>query len=218
MSDGSEFIAESLEELLASIAQGIHDAQDALNAMPTVDGFGRNLPTYHLPYLDFNVQVEMESVSASTGSNFLRISPVNSNQTSTKEISSTISGRIVSIPPGEGLPTPLLSLASEKISPRKYKIMLNAINTAGEALIGQRVELNINLPASVLLSESMGITLTSKGANTALKDALLVTDELGNAGTEFTIDSEVDVKAQLVLTAELQGQTAHLNISVDINV
>lgn len=212
MSNGSRFVTESLEALLVSIADGVRDAQDALSSAPPVDAFGRPMPTYHLPYLDFEVKVNMETVTSGAGAVFLRINPVGGGNASSRDISTTISGRLVAVPPGEGLPTPILTLSSERETARRHRIRLTAMNSSGEILAGQGIELNINMDASRQLSTVEGVNLTNKRAGTTLRDAILVTDEAGTAETIFNIDPGLPAKALLVLTAELGTETTSLTV------
>ncbi len=212
MSNDSRFVTESLEALLVSIADGVREAQDALNSAPPVDAFGRSMPTYHLPYLDFEVKVDMETATTGGGSMFLRINPLGGGGTTTRDISSTISGRLVAVPPGEGLPTTILTISSQRETARRHKIQVTAVNSAGEILSGQGIELNINMDASRQLSAVEGVNLTNKRAGTKLKDAILVTDDMGTAETIFSIDSGLPLKAVLVLTAELGGEATSLTV------
>ena len=57
----SRFVGNSIEELLVSLAEGVREAQIALNEGPLVGPSGRPLATYHLPYLDFTIQVDMQT-------------------------------------------------------------------------------------------------------------------------------------------------------------
>ncbi len=214
MSNDSQYISESLEALLVSIADGVREAQDSLSSAPPIDIYGRPVPGYHIPYLDFQVQVEMETVTTNSGGIRLRINPLGGKTSTTKtsETSSTLSGRLVAIPPGEGLPVPSLYMLSERISARQHKILVTATNSAGEVLAGQAIELNINMEASRQLSLADGISLTSKRAGTNVEDAILITDENGTAETVLRIDPKLPAKASLVLTAELGPQNAHLTV------
>lgn len=213
MSENSRFVAESLEALLVSIAEGVRDAQDALSEAPPLDAYGRALPTYHLPYLDFEVKVDAETVKDTAGTMFLRITPFGGNKgKASQEISSTISGRLMAVPPGEGLPTPILSMSSLRLSSRSHKIVVTAMNTAGEILSGHGIELNINMEASRELSLAQGESLTSARSGTGLTDAILVTDETGTAETTFNINSGLPAKVMFVLTAELGTGIASLTV------
>ena len=172
------------------------------------------MPSYHLPYLDFEVKVEAETVKTSSGSVFLRIGAFGADKgNSSQEISSTISGRLVAVPAGEGLPTPILAMTSARLSSRRHRIVVTAINSAGEILVGQGIELNINMLASRELSEARGGTLNSPRSGTGLDDVILVTDEAGSAETILNIDSSLSAKVMFVLTAELGTGIASLSVS-----
>ncbi len=212
MGNEDRFVSESLEALLVSIADGVREAQDALNNIKPVDAFGRAMPTYHMPYLDFELQVEMETVTTASGSRFLRINPKTGSSSSTREVTSTISGRLVAVPPGDGLPTPLLTLSSQWKKSRVYEINVSAVNSAGEILAGQAIELNINLEASRQLSETEGVKLPAKLEGTNVSEAILITDETGSASTLFTIGARIPAKAVLVLSAELGSEVANLTV------
>ncbi len=219
MRDESRFVTESLEALLVSIADGVRDAQDALNSAPPVDAFGRPMATYHLPYLDFNLYVEMNTVATQNNSNRLWMKPADANTLSERSVTSTISGRLISVPPGEGLPTPVLTISSrlEKKLQNKstYKITVTASNSSGEILVGQSIELNINIDASTRLSKAQGIALPEKLKGANLTDVILVTDQSGMAETVLTIlisNKNVPAKAFVVLSAELGAEVANLTI------
>lgn len=213
MSNESRFVTESLEALLVSIADGVRDAQDVLSSAPPVDTFGRAMPSYHLPYLDFEMKVDAETVNSPGGSIFLRINPKGATGDTTREISSSISGRLMAVPPGEGLPSPVLAISSLRLSARRHKIVVTAINTAGEILAGQSVELNINMEASRELSVVEGVELVSQRAGTTLADVIPVTNTEGEAETTFTIDSSLPSKVVFVVTAELGTAQASVVIS-----
>lgn len=214
MSNESRFVSESLEALLVSIADGVREAQDSLSSASSVDVFGRPMTTYHLPHLDFTLEVNMETV-ANTGSKgglLLRIQK-GVQSTTSREITSTLSGRLVAIPPNEGLPTLLLTISSERKTARSHNITVSATNSAGEILMGQAIELNINKEASIKLSEAENVNLSTLRPATKLSDVILMTDESGTAQTLFTIDPNVPAKAVLVITAELGNEAASLSVT-----
>lgn len=210
--EDSRFVSESLEALLVSIADGVREAQDVLSSAPPIDSFGRPTTTYHLPYLDFELMVDMETITKPGKAPWLKIRPRTSTE-ATRNVSSTISGRLVAIPPNEGLPKIVLTIASERLSARSHRILLSAVNSAGEILAGQGIELNINMDASKQLSQLEGINLTSKRSGTKLEDVILLTDANGSAETVFHIDPGLPAKAVLVLTAEIGTENASLSVS-----
>lgn len=215
MTDETGFVADSIEELLLSIADGVREAQEALNALPPVDQFGRPQNGYHLPYLDFDIEVEISSVTVdSGGKKILRrvFSPKNSS-TGSKEVTSRISGRLVSIPPGEGLPVPRLLTSSTKASARQHDITVRAANSAGEVLAGKRIEFNIDLEASTKLSAAEGINFRQKRAGTRLTEAEVVTDAEGVAHTRLTVASNEVPRAVISVAVTLGLATTSLIIS-----
>lgn len=214
MSNESRFVSESLQALLVSIADGVREAQEVMSSAPSMDAFGRPMTTYHLPHLDFKLEVNMETVAKTGGGGLLlkiRRAPAGS---STRDVSSTLSGRLVAIPPGEGLPIQILTITSKPETARRHRITVNAINSAGEILLGQAIELNINMAASKQLSAIEGVTLNSLRAGTRLRDVILITDESGTAETVLNIDGSLAAKAVLVVSAELGVENVNLSVAV----
>ncbi|MFO1368499.1 MAG: hypothetical protein U1F46_05835 [Marinagarivorans sp.] len=212
MSDNSQFVAESLAELLVAIANGVREAQEALSQMPALDRLGRPMPSYHLPYLDFQLQVDMDSTTSESGARLLRVLPLaNSQKTTSQQISSTLSGRFVAVPPGEGLPVPVLQLRAERVN-GVYQLNVQLNNSAGEVLVGAAVEINLNQAASLSLSAVDGVSLTSL-KNTRLQQALVRTDDSGRASTRLELDNSLPAKTTVVVTAEYGQYTASISVS-----
>jgi hypothetical protein len=212
MSDSSQFVAESLAELLVAIANGVREAQEALSQMPVLDRLGRPMPSYHLPFLDFQLQVDMDTTQTESGARLLRVLPLgNSQKTSSQQISSTLSGRFVAVPPGEGLPVPVLQLRAERID-GAVRLAVQLSNSANEALVGATVELNINTQASQRLSAADGVTL-SDFSPARLEQVVLRTDESGRASTQLQLGAGLPGKATLVITAEFGQFSASVSVS-----
>lgn len=218
MPDDSRFVAESVEEMLVALASGIREAQEALSEIMPYDRFGRPLPSYHIPYLDFQIAVDIETERQGGGGRpVLRIrqaaaAPATTSQTS--HTSSTISGRLVAVPPGEGLPMPAVQLTAEPAGARARRILIQLTNSAGELLGGQRVELNIDAAASDMLSRANAAKKPAPQAGTQLSEAILVTDERGEARTTLTLGAE-DEKAVVVLKAQVGVATARLSVTAE---
>jgi hypothetical protein len=214
MSDDSRFVAESVEEMLVALANGVREAQEALSETMPFDRFGRALPSYHIPYLDFQIAVEVDTErQGGGGRSIFRIraaQPTTTNQTSTT--SSTISGRLVAVPPGEGLPVPSMLLSAEPTGARTRRIAVQLSNSAGELLSGQRIELNIDPAASDQLSRANAAKKAAPQAGTQLSEAILVTDERGEAATTLTLGNE-DEKAVVVLKAQVGVATARISVT-----
>ena len=215
MSDENRFVAESIEELLVALATGVREAQEALNESQPFDAFGRALPTYHIPYLDFDVAAKMVTQRQDNGRTIMRLvlskaTPGPSQKNN--EVSSKVSGRFVAVPPGEGLPIPALRLTSEETSdgPRRIRVLLT--NSAGELLAGKRVELNMDTAATKRLTEANGGSFDAFRTGTQLGEAILVTDENGEADTTLRIDGGEKKETLLVLTARAGTTTASISL------
>ncbi|HEX6374519.1 MAG TPA: hypothetical protein VFZ91_02250 [Allosphingosinicella sp.] len=216
MSD-SRFVAESIEELLVALAVGIREAQEALSETMPFDRFGRPLPSYHIPYLDFQIAVDVETERQGGGGRpVLRIRQAAPAATSsqTSRTSSTLSGRLVAVPPGEGLPLPAMQLTSEATGARTRRIVIQLSNSVGELLPGQKVELNIDPAASDQLSRANAAKKPAPQPGTQLSEAVLVTDDKGEAATTLTLGAE-DEKAIVVLKAQVGVATARISVTAE---
>lgn len=202
MSD-AQLVGQSIEEMLVSLAEGVREAQQALNSTPAVDAYGRPLPGYHLPYVDFNLQMDVDTQTVEGGRPIFRLLAPTGSSTRNTSTRSVVSGRLVAVPPGEGLPLPVLRLTLAQPQPgeRRYAITVQAGNSAGEVLARQRIEVNLDLPASQALSQ--GLALPAAWSGTRLQDALLTTDDAGQGSTLLSIGTEVPVGAYVVVTATL---------------
>jgi hypothetical protein len=208
MTDRS-FVSGSIAELLAAVAAGVRDAQEALSAASPLDASGRPAPTYHLPYVDFEFRVNFEARKSGGRFPVLIATPTS---TETESIASVVSGRLVAVPPGEGRPLPILELTAERLSARRHKLSVIAANSAGELLTGAVVELNFDLAASQALSQATGATLPSL-RNSGFEAAVLTTDGDGRAETVMTIDAGLAATAVVMVTAELGVATASLTVT-----
>jgi hypothetical protein len=204
MTREAQFVADSVEAILVGIAEGVRDAQEALNAIPAMDSFGRPLPTYHLPFLDFTIAVSI-STETTAGRPFVRLKTPAPGR-SAADLSSTISGRLVASPPGEGLPVAQLALAVQSTG-NTHKLRISAANSAGEILGNQRIELNVDKDASAALS---GLPAPGPGAAAParLKDAIVITDDSGAAETELIFEAATPARATIVVTALLGAARA----------
>lgn len=217
MASDAKLVADSLEEMLVSIAEGVREAQEALDGLAPFDSFGRPVPGYFIPHLDFELLVEIETETNSQGRPIFKVMAARglfgggsgSSTSSTKShTTSKIAGRLVAIPPGEGLPVPQLVLTAEKTCVGETTLTIRATNTAGELLAGQRIELNIDEEASKALSRGASPTLPEA----RLKEAVLVTDEQGRAATTLVVSDGGASGRQLLVVAQLGIATARVMI------
>ncbi len=206
----AQFVGDSMEEMLVSLAEGVREAQQALSAVPAVDAYGRPQPTYHLPYLDFDLQVKVVMQSSPGGRPIARLMPFtakvapSSSGSQSTEVSGNIKGRLVAVPPQQGLPLPILRLTlaqREAVDPPQQTLLLEAANTAGERLTQQAVELNIDPAASQRLNPGMAwpASLTA----TRLQQAVVYTDEQGLAQAVLDLGKELPRGALLMVVASI---------------
>ncbi|TVQ68041.1 MAG: hypothetical protein EA373_11485 [Oceanospirillales bacterium] len=216
--NNNQYIEGTIESLLSSIADGVKEAQESLNDLPPVDLYGRPLPSYHIPYVDFDLAVNLSmrhTSEADIRSNHLpvikrmRFNPVNQSQHA--EISSHISGRIVSVPPGEGLP--LVELIAEEDqenrSAKQRGIRILARNSHGETLPNHKVEVNINWELSIPLNA--GIPFNRRSA-ARLESSLLVTRHDGIAETQLYFGSNLKVGAVVLLDINMGNSMTRLSV------
>ena len=217
MASDAKLVADSLEEMLVSIAEGVREAQEALDGLAPFDSFGRPVPGYFIPHLDFELLVDIETETNSQGRPIFKVSAARnifgggggSSSSSTKShTTSRITGRLVAIPPGEGLPVPQLILTAEKTGAGETLLTVRASNNAGEILAGQRIELNIDEEASKALSRGASPTLP----DARLREAVLVTDEQGQAATTLVVSDGGNSGRQLLVVAQLGIATARVMV------
>ena len=205
---GTGLAANSFEEMLVSLAQGVREAQETLNAMPQFDTFGRPAPGYFIPQLDFEFEVEMEVDTNGQGSPVMKMRPTrmlgapapSQTHSSSVKSSNRISGRLVAIPPGNGLPMPQLQVTTVAEGGNVVRLDVTASNSSGERLAGQVVEINPDMPASEALAG--GATLQPP----TLASAQLTTDGAGQASTRVTLPSG----AGYILVAQMGAAAARV--------
>lgn len=206
------FVPGSIAELLAAVAAGVRDAQEALSATPPLDAWGRPAPTYHLPHVEFEFRVDFEARASSHERPVFLIRPAS---TETESITSIVSGRLVAVPPGDGRPLPALDLTAEPIvgnaSGHHYLLRVTAANSAGELLEAEHVQLNLDVDATRLLSVGAK-QWDVRTTDVRFGSAVLVT-ERGLASTELTIGTRVPAGALVMITAELGTASTSLALT-----
>lgn len=208
MADG-RFIADTLETVIVGIADSLTEAHQHLSAMPPLDDHGRPAPQYRLPHLDFEIGFRLVTETTEDGRRaFLFFRPVSSSSSSS-EVTSKISGRFVAIPPGDGMPLPVLGLTATGTGSTR-RLEVRASTTAGEVLAGATVQLNIDVAASQALSSSAGVDDPRIQSNASLAEAVLITDQDGRAATEVGFTDQLRAGALVLVTAELGTTMARI--------
>ncbi|GAA6132395.1 hypothetical protein [Halopseudomonas sabulinigri] len=228
MSNSSDFVSGSIEQILLGLARGLRDAQAVLDDIPPTDAFGRPQSSYHLPYLDFSIKATVQASLPSeqepaAAVRNLRTSAIKASRipqlklqlpdlkrsneagSGSTELTSTFSGRLVSVPPSNSLPTLRIS-ARERVpdaaSPLHREVLIELSNSAGERIAEAPVELNLDLLASLQLSEAAGANnLTEDQLRTAvqLEQRLVQTDQQGSALVGATLTKALPANTNLVL-------------------
>lgn len=212
MTDG-RFIADTLESIMVGMAESLREAQEELNAAAPLDGFGRPAPQYRIPHLDFEIGFRLETQEKQGGGARVFFLPVQSTEAS-REVTSKISGRFVAVPPGEGLPLPVL-LGEVNGTGNNRELVVTAANNAGELLAGAEIELNIDVAASTALSAAAGVSAPRVNGVT-MGSAVITTGEDGRASTTLTYGPQLQRAAVIVLTAEMGAETIRLTIGKEI--
>ena len=222
MLDPVDFVDNSIGQLLVALADGVREAEQALSAGPLVDESGRAVTRYALPYLDFTINVDVE-VTNPQGATLNRGLPVlrlfTSRDTAgsdNREIRSSVSGRLVAVPAGDGLPVPRIRITPGPNIGGKASIALAVANSAGELLAGQPVELNIDFKASETLSRARGVGGLTRRDGTRMAEGLLKTDENGLAATQLLIDASEPRRALFVVSATIGSFSAQASVSAEL--
>lgn len=212
MAEQSRFVANSIEELLVALADGFREAQAALNDTPLLDAAGRPIASYALPFLDFTIAVEMTTSETQRGLGRLALIVGKSVGESQSAVRSTVSGKLVATPPGEGLPVPRLDVTVGAMRDREVPITVRASNSAGELLPDQAIELNIDDDASARLS-GPGFR---RDPAVRLAAALLRTGADGIATTRLLVPNDPPGPGMvLVVTAGIGAFAAQAAIPLD---
>lgn len=238
MSSPHRHVAGTLEEILVAMADGLREAQDALNEIPPTDAFGRPSGGYHLPYLDFSIKVIAETTQSDEGADSLPVLRLASRRTaldklhrprlalhtfepgsasadsSSLEVTSTLSGRFVAVPPGEGMPVVRLRATASREAAREHAIEVTVSNSAGEQLADVDVEFNLDIPASEALSKADGIELEGRKPATKLAQGVAASDAEGVARNVLVFSSHEPREASFVISINVGNVSTNLTVTV----
>ena len=197
-----ELVSDTIESVLVGMADSLRQAQDSLSLAPPLDQFGRVVPQYEIPYMDFEVGFKLVTQKTSTGKSQIFFKPVTSSS-ATQEITTKLQGRFVAVPPGEGLPVPILQIETRIIDPMTREISVLASNSANETLSGVEVEINFDKTGSESLAKSVGPRAAKFDNAVTISNALPITGENGVATTIVTLNKTLAQTAQVIITAML---------------
>jgi hypothetical protein len=229
MSDPSDFVSGTIDDLLLSMAEGLVHAQAQLNQLQTVDALGRPGPTYQLPYLDFDLRVTAQlviaprldqkyanKVLAPSGSNHLlmrAIQPADSTLEGFKgEIVSNLRGRFVAVPPNAGKPPLVVTTAVEQVDAQHHGLRVAVRTALGEPVPGLEVHFNLDAALSLVLSTADGVTIAALQPTTVLAQGIVLTDATGLAQTSLVTSAATPEPAgtSIVIAVDVAGRLEHL--------
>lgn len=207
MSRGGQIAADAVRDMLVGLADALRTAQDTLSEAGRISEGGMG---YEIPYLDFTFEVEFsEQVSnqPSTVAPLLKLFPRTSSSGGLNretEITSRISGRLVSTPTHGGRPAALLEMAlvHDEHGPA-IDILLS--NTAGERLTEAFIELQVDADMTERL---IGFRPTPTQRLALLTSQTVLTDDQGYVRLPLSIGSLRG--KQVVVKAEAQGAMTRL--------
>lgn len=178
MTDAASTNAQAIASLLTGLAKAMTDAQEELSEAPPTDAFGRSLPSYQIPHLDFNFEIETTRKDQSD-SPFARFAIIPTGKASAQHntVSSSISGRIVAIPPHGGLPETRIVVTQTKTT-----LDVQLLNTAGELLPNTLVELEFDPDSSLALHNT---TLTPAKRRGLFEAQQVATDDTGSVSAKI---------------------------------
>lgn len=178
MTDAATTNAQAIASLLTGLAKALTDAQEELSEAPPTDAFGRSLPSYQIPHLDFNFEIETSREDTGEGlfSRFA-ILPTGKVTSPHSTVSSSISGRIVAVPPHGGLPETRIVVTQTKTT-----LDVQLLNTVGELLPNTLVELEFDPDSSLALHNT---TLTPAKRRGLFDAQQVATDDTGSASAKI---------------------------------
>lgn len=229
MSDPSDFVSGTIDDLLLSMAEGLVHAQQQLDQLQTVDALGRPGPTYQLPYLDFDLRVTAQFVTdpaldqkyaskalAPGGSRHLVMRAIQPADTTIEgfkgEIVSVLRGRFVAVPPNAGKPPLVVTTAVEQVDAQHHGLRVVVRTALGEPVPGLEVHFNLDAALSIGLSAADGVVITALQASTVLAQGVVITDASGVAETSLATGAATPEPAgtSIVVAVDVAGRLEHL--------
>jgi hypothetical protein len=229
MSDPSNFVSGTIDDLLLSMAEGLVHAQRQLDQLQTVDALGRPGPTYQVPYLEFDLRVTAQFVTdpaldqkyaskalAPGGSRHLvmrALQPADTTLDGFKgEIVSNLRGRFVAVPPNAGKPPLVVTTAVEPIDVEHHGLRVAVRTALGEPVPGLEIHFNLDAALSVTLSAADGVPMTELQATTVLAHGIVTTDATGVAQTTLATSQTTPepAGASIVVAVDVAGRLEHL--------
>ncbi|NAW35740.1 hypothetical protein [Halomonas alimentaria] len=204
MSKGGEVVADAVREMLLGLADALDDAQSTLSETARTSDAGHG---YEIPYLDFTFEVEF-SEEESQGDRPPRIALLPKARRARDDveretrISSSISGRLATVPVQGGRPETLLDLTLLPVDGRRrqWRLGIEVSNLAGERLPGVPVALQVD---AAMTEQMLDHRPSAEQRLGLLKTQRLITGVEG--GAELIIDTAVLRGQRVVVQVEARG-------------
>ena len=196
--------AEAISALLSGLANAVTDAQETMAELSAFDAYGRPMPVYQIPSLEFTFEIEaLMDPATSSAPAMIRFAPVASNAPR-GSVQSRISGRLVAVPPNSGLPE-----ARILVSFGNGSLTLQLINSLDERLVGETLEIEFDAAASEALH---GTALSPADRLRLLGQQRVTTDASGTA--RASVDTRVlPTGKSAVLLVRGAGSEARIAVS-----
>lgn len=207
MSRGGQIAADAVRDMLVGLADALRTAQDTLSEAGRISEGGMG---YEIPYLDFTFEVEFSEETTNRSNNaatLLKLFPRTSSSGGLNretDISSRISGRLVSTPTHGGRPAALLEMALGHSDDGQFIDILLS-NTAGERLSEAYIELQVDADMTERL---IGFRPTPAQRLALLSSQMVLTDDQGYA--QLSLHTVPLSGKQVVVKAEAQGAVTRL--------
>lgn len=209
MSRGGQVTAEAVRHMLVGLADALRTAQETLSSDARGgDGGGRG---YDIPYLDFAFEVEFTSREGEDSTPILALRPrfgVGTSSSTTKDVTSRVSGRLVSVPPHGGRPAPRLDLRLRGEG-NSLELEIELTNTAGEALVGVLVALEVDADMTERLT---GRLPDSEERLSLLASQAVRTDAEGRARVPI-LQQGLAPEHRIVIRGEAVGSSARIIVA-----
>ncbi|MEQ6918136.1 hypothetical protein [Halomonas aquatica] len=203
MSKGGQVAADAVRDMLVGLADALQDAQGTLTEAARTSDAGHG---YEIPYLDFAFEVEFTEETEADKPTRLRLLPkarrdVDDAGRETR-ISSSISGRLATVPAHGGRPETLLDLGLSALEGRakRQRLDIQVSSMAGERLGGVPVSLQVDVEMTERL---LGYRPSPQQRLSLLSSQRLTTREDGS--THLAVDIAPLRGKQVVVQVESRG-------------
>lgn len=215
MSQGGQIAADAVRDMLVGLADALQDAQGTLSEAARTGDAGHG---YEIPYLDFAFEVEFHEETQADQPTRLRLLPKarRDHQEAGREtrITSSISGRLATVPSHGGRPETLLDLDVSAVEGRakRERLDIRVSSMAGEQLGGVPVSLQVDVEMTERL---LGYRPSAQQRLSLLSSQRLTTREDGSA--HLVIDLASLRGKQVVVQVESRGSIGRVLLPGDLS-